>query len=183
MDNDGCVCCAALQSARPSRSGPAAWWCWQTRAWSSTALFKETLFPLSAGEKMILTCLRAGNAQRPSWCINVPWKPRRFSTPSFISRFCVSVLPADSKSWRTIPWLFAKWPLRMRAPIHAWWRTWSENLKHLPRLLYTVSTARPLHVMSSNHSAALSSVYSSHHSFQSRRFSFFWIFARQLLRA
>ena len=89
------------------------------------------------------------------------------STPSFISRFCVSVLPADSKSWRTIPWLFAKWPLRMRAPIHAWWRTWLENLKHLPRLLYTVSTARRLHVMSSNHSAALSSVYSSHDSFQS----------------
>ena len=91
MDNDGCVCCrcAALQSARPSWSGPAVWWCWQTRAWSSTALFKETLFPLSAGEKMILTCLRAGNAQRPSWHINVPWKPQRFNFVFHLLILCV----------------------------------------------------------------------------------------------
>lgn len=34
------------------------------RAWSSTVWFKETLSPLSAGGKMILTCLRAGTVQR-----------------------------------------------------------------------------------------------------------------------
>ncbi|MEQ2162307.1 Roundabout 1 [Goodea atripinnis] len=35
------------------------WCCWRTRVWSSTALFKETLSPPSAGGKMILTYLGA----------------------------------------------------------------------------------------------------------------------------
>lgn len=83
--------CAALQNARPSWSGPAVWWCWQMRAWSSTVWFKETLFPLSAGGKMILTCLRAGNTQRPSMHINLPCK-HGVSTFSFIPGLCVSVL-------------------------------------------------------------------------------------------
>jgi len=33
------------------------------RMWSSTVWFKETLFPQSAGGRMILTCPRAGNSQ------------------------------------------------------------------------------------------------------------------------
>lgn len=142
-------CCAAFQSARPLWSGPAVWWCWQTRAWSSTVQFKETLFPLSAGGKMILNCLRAGNAQRPSIHKNLPCKPG-ISTFPFISWLCVSVLPSDLKSKRTIPWLFAKWPPQMRAPIRVWWRTWLGSLKHPPRSLCTVSSTHPNHFLSSH---------------------------------
>ncbi len=165
---------AALQSARPSWSVPAVWWCWQMRVWSSTVWFKETLFPLSAGGKMILTCLRAGNAQRPSVHIHLPCK-HSVSTSSFISWSRVSVLPTDSKSKRTILWLFVKWPLQMRAPIHVWWRTWSENLRHPPRSLYMVSTTHRSHVISSNCSTTSSSLCSSH-TFFSKLYTSFLFF-------
>lgn len=154
-----CGCLSALQSARPSWSDPAAWWCWQTRVWSSTVWLKETLFPLSAGGKMILTCLREGNSQRPSVHTHLPCK-HGVSYSSFISWMRVSVLSADLKSKRTIPWLFAKWPLQTRAPIHAWWKTWLESLRHPPRSLYTVSKTRPSRVISNNWSTTSSSISS-----------------------
>ncbi len=138
MDICACCCYAALQSVRPSWSGPAVWWCWQMRAWSSTVLFKETLFPLSDGGEMILTCLRAGNTQRPSIHIHIIYHANT------VFQLCLSSLdcacPSCLQIWNPRgPYLDCspsdvfRWGLLYMCGGEHGWKVWSIRHAHCTR--------------------------------------------------